>query len=105
LENYSFPTYISTMIMGQDKTLCTEIHDYVIQKGLRFDWLAANIDLSDTYLNNVLKGRKELTDKILEKINAVLDTDFKKEEPEEILPHEKLAEDKEKAKNIFKDEL
>lgn len=80
------------------------IHDYVNQNGIKKKWLADNLSVSQSWVTAMLKGKENLPDKRLSQINTLLKTDFQKPDPvPELLPHEQLEADKEKAKNLFKE--
>lgn len=82
----------------------TQIYDYIIQRGIKFSWLADNLSVSRQYLGLALKGERSLTDERIKQINILLNTDFKR--PPNLLPHEQLQLDREsiKEKPLFKDE-
>lgn len=84
-----------------------EIIDHISQKGIKTSFIANKLCMSRQYLYQVLNGVRPMPDKILERINSLLNSDFKHPEKnipsEEPFAHEKLAEEKEKVKNLFKD--
>jgi len=82
-----------------------EIIDFLIQRGIRKKFLADKLLLSYQYLYQMLEGKRNMPDDVLERINLVLQTDFKHPETtKEILPSEQRDIDIKKAKNLFKDE-
>jgi hypothetical protein len=73
-----------------------EIIDYLIQRGIRKKFLADKLLLSYQYLYQMLQGKRNMPDEVLERINIVLKTEFK--HPEEPAPIS--SEDK----PLFKDD-
>jgi plasmid maintenance system antidote protein VapI len=60
------------------KSVSDQIRDYLESKGTKQSWLAEKAKLSEGHISNVLAKRVLLTDDVLDKINNVLGTDFKK---------------------------
>lgn len=68
--------------------------------------LAASLSFSPPYLNQLILGDRQMSDATLDRINRLLNTNFRHPEPiPEILPHEQLALDRKslKDKPLFKE--
>jgi hypothetical protein len=89
---------ILVVMSGRKRTQAyTEIIDYITNNGIKTGFIADRIYISRQYLYQVLSGIRPMPDKTLEQINALFKTNFqhpKSEETEELLPHEKLAADR-----------
>lgn len=79
----SFYTFVKNMF---SETVEDQISDYLKDRGVTIAWLAKQVNLSNGHLRNILRGKgegkKTLTAKTLEKINTMLETNFKFPEPE-----------------------
>lgn len=68
-------------------TIENQILDRLKQSGTSVAWLSRQIGYSNRYLSDILNGygkkKKKLLPRHIEKINEILDTDFKFPEPEE----------------------
>jgi plasmid maintenance system antidote protein VapI len=54
------------------------IRNHLEERGTKQVWLAEKAGISQEHISNVLADRVLLTDDVLNKINEVLGTDFKK---------------------------
>lgn len=72
--NYSF--HICTMNEVFTKAIQQQIDDYIKENGLRYDRVAEKAGISRSYLRNIIANRNKLSQKILDKINEALNTNF-----------------------------
>ena len=61
----------------ENKGVPEKIKKYLEDKGTKQIWLAEKSGISQAHISNVLANRVLLTSDVLDKINNVLDTDFK----------------------------
>lgn len=54
-----------------------KIKNYMQKEGLKYTWLCKKIGISNSHFTNIIKGKKNLTVEINDKINKTLGTDFK----------------------------
>lgn len=60
------------------ETIPDKIKNHLEKYGTKQSWLAEKTKISEGHISNVLAKRVLLTDEVLDKINSVLGTDFKK---------------------------
>ena len=60
------------------KSVPVQIRDHLESKGTKQVWLADKSGISQEHISNILADRVLLTDEVLQKINDVLETNFKK---------------------------
>jgi plasmid maintenance system antidote protein VapI len=60
------------------KSVPNQIRNHLESKGTKQVWLAEKTGISQEHISNILADRVLLTDEVLNKINEVLGTDFKK---------------------------
>lgn len=60
------------------KSIPQLIRNHLEERGTKQVWLADKTGISQEHISNVLANRVLLTDEVLNKINDVLGTDFKK---------------------------
>ena len=85
----------------------TEITDYLANRGIPKSFVANKLSFSRQYLVQVLTGKRNMPPELLDKINAVLGTNFKLlNPPPDLLPHEKLEADRQslKEKSLWKND-
>lgn len=79
--NFYSLTFVFQMIKMTDtleKSVPQMIMEHLKENGTKQVWLAERVGISPEHISNILADRVLLTEEILEKINTVLGTDFKK---------------------------
>lgn len=61
-----------------EKSVPEQIKSYLEERGTKQVWLAEKTGISQEHISNILADRVLLTEEVLQKINIVLGTDFKK---------------------------
>ncbi len=90
------------------KPVYQELVTFLREKQIKKIELSASLSFSPPYLTQLIYGDRKMSDNTLERINRLLNTNFK--HPEITLtplPHEQLAIDREsiKEKPLFKDSI
>lgn len=60
------------------KSVPVQIKEFLESRGTKQVWLADQTRISQEHISNILADRVLLTDEVLDKINTVLGTKFKK---------------------------
>lgn len=63
--------------MKQSRATAVKIKAHLKERGLKHKWLCEKIHISTGHLANIFRGVKTLTPELNDKINKVLETDFK----------------------------
>lgn len=49
---------------------------YILGSGIKYKWIASNIGISASHLSKMCKGEKRLTEKMRQKMNELLETNY-----------------------------
>lgn len=60
-----------------NKKVAGQIKNRIDEKGLKYNFLAAKLLVSEGHFTNILKGKRTLKQDLLDRINVLLESDFK----------------------------
>lgn len=59
------------------KSVLDNIKEHMQKHGLKYTWLCEKVEISTGHMSNIFGGHKNLSQKLLDKINIALGTNFK----------------------------